>query len=288
MVNEWNEGFHSSVPFTIYDLPFTIYHSPFTRIPSSITMHKARDRRIEIMRRRLLLKSSPRIQVSLILSLTALAGFLTSFCLLHSGVHAMWARYPLAILIAYGVFLGLLRVWLGWQRSRRRLDVDLPVPDFIPSGSSDVEGFQLGGGGNFSGGGAGGNWGASVSSFSAEAPSAGPAPDASGLFDIDLEGFWLIVIAIVALAGGLIATFYIIYIAPVLLAEILVDGALVAGLYKRVKGIERRHWLRTAVRRTLLPALLVALFLATAGYALHRAVPDAHTMGDVWHHVMGS
>ena len=76
--------------------------------------------------------------------------------------------------------------------------------------------------------------------------------------------------------------------APVLLAEIQVDGALVAGLYKRVKGIEQRHWLRTAVRRTLLPALLVALFLATAGYALQRAVPEAHTMGDVWHHAMSN
>jgi hypothetical protein len=81
-------------------------------------MRKARERRIEIIRRRLLRKSTPRIQVTLILTLTALAGFLTSFCLLHSGVHSMWLRYPLAILMAYGVFLVLLGVWLWLQPNR--------------------------------------------------------------------------------------------------------------------------------------------------------------------------
>ena len=93
------------------------------------------------------------------------------------------------------------------------------------------------------------------------------------------------VLAIVAIVAGLIASLYVVYIAPVLLAEILVDGVLVAGLYKRVKGIEQRHWLRAAVRRTLLPALLVALFFGVAGYALQSAVPEARKIGDVWREV---
>ena len=249
-------------------------------------MFKARERRIEIIRRRLLRKSTPRIQVSLILSLTGLAGFLTSFSLLHSGVPWMWLRYPIAILIAYCFFLVLLALWLRLQR--RSLDVDPSASDFIPSGpSGHEESFQFGGGGDFGGGGAGGSWGESASSSSSGVSSGDSASHIVPL-DLDLEEGWLIVVAIVALVGGLIASLYVIYIAPALLAEILVDGALVTGLYRRVKHIEQRHWLRAAVRRTLLPALLVALFFTIAGYALQKAIPEAHTMGEIWNHLMRS
>jgi hypothetical protein len=248
-------------------------------------MHKARARRIEIVRQRLLRKSIPRIQVSLILSLTALAGFLSSFSLLHLGVTWMWLRYPIAISVAYCVFLLLLALWLWLQR--RSLDIDPPLPDFVPTRpTAQGDNIQFGGG-DCGGGGAGGSWGESVSPSSSGVSSGGSVSDAVGL-DLDLEEGWLIVLAIVALIGGLIASFYIIYIAPSLLAEVLVDGALVAGLYKRVKPIEQRHWLRAAVRQTVLPALLVALFFTVAGYALQKAIPEAHTMGEVWNHVRRS
>jgi hypothetical protein len=173
----------------------------------------------------------PRFQVSLLLSLTGLAGFLTSFSLLHLGVPWMWLRYPIAILIAYCMFLLLLSLWLWLQRRTPHVDSDPSVLDFIPSGaSSHGESFQFGGRGDFGGGGAGGSWGESVSS-SSTVSSGGSAPNGVG-FDLDLGEGWLIVIAIVALIGGLIASFYVIYIAPSLLAEILVDGALVAGFLR--------------------------------------------------------
>ncbi len=164
--------------------------------------------------------------------------------------------------------------------------MDPSVLDFIPSGpSGHGESFQFGGGGDLGGGGAGGSWGESVSSSSSAVPSGASASHTVGV-DLDLEEGWLIVLAIVALVGGLVASFYIIYIAPALLAEILVDGALVAGLYRRVKHIDQRHWLRAAVRQTLLPAFLVALCFTVAGYALQKAVPEANTLGQVWNHAM--
>ena len=250
-------------------------------------MYQARERRIEIIKRRLLRKSMPRFQVSLILLITGITGFITSFSLLHVGILWMWLRYPIAILIAYCVFLLLLRLWLWLQRRSLDIDFDPSALDFIPSKAhSHAESFQFGGGGDFDGGGAGGSWGESVSSPASV--SSGSSGSSSFGFDLDLEEGWLIVLAIVALIGGLIASFYIIYIAPVLLAEILVDGALVAGLYKRVKPLEQRHWLRAAVRRTLLPAILVVIFFTIAGYALQKAVPEAHTMGEVWNHIMRS
>jgi hypothetical protein len=249
-------------------------------------MDQARERRIEIIRRRLLRSGLPRFQVALILFLTGLAGFLTSFFLLHLGVTSMWLRYPMVVLIAYGIFLLLLALWLWLQRRGLDADYDPSVLDFIPSGSlSPGEPVQFGGGGDFGGGGAGGSWGECVSSSSTV--SSGSSASSGISFDFDLEEGWLIVLAIVALVGGLIASLYVIYIAPALLAEILVDGALVAGLYKRVKHVEQRHWLRAAIRQTLIPALLAALFVTVAGYALQRAVPEAHSMGEVWKHLVG-
>jgi hypothetical protein len=227
----------------------------------------------------------PRIQVSLILLFTGLAGFLTSFSLLHAGVPWMWLRYPISILFAYCVFLLLLRFWLTLHRTRIHtfdiaFDLIQSATDVGFPGSPGVgEGFEFSGGGDAGGGGAGGSWGESASSTSTS--SNGSLFEGFG-FDLDLEEGWLIIIAIVALIGGLFAALYVVYIAPALLAEVLIDGALVAGLYRRVERIEQRHWLRAALRQTVLPALLVAIFFTIAGYAMQRAVPRAHSMGEVW------
>ena len=97
-----------------------------------------------------------------------------------------------------------------------------------------------------------------------------------------MEEFGLIILAIVALIGGLLASLYVVYIAPVFLAEILVDGLILGGLYKRVRHIERKHWLRTAVQKTLLPAILCVLFFGIIGGALQTLVPEAKLIGEVW------
>ena len=243
-------------------------------------MSRARVYRIEIIERLLLRKRWPRFQVSLMLAGTALAGFLTSFSLLHAGIVWMWLRYSVAILVAYCVFLLLLRLWLWLQRHSINGDVDLPDLEFSHSAASG-QGAELhfGGGGDFGGGGAGGSWAEGAASSSS---SGGRSFADSISIDLDLQEGWLVVLAIAAVIGGLIASFYIIYIAPGLLAEVLVDGALVAGLYKRVKHIEQGNWLRAAVRRTVVPAILAALFFTLAGYALQRAAPHARSIGEVW------
>jgi hypothetical protein len=240
--------------------------------------HNRRARRIEFVRQRLWL---PRLQVSLILLVTALAGFLTSFVLLSQGVLRMWLRYPIAIIVAYCVFLGLLALWVWLQRRTgdvdQDLDQDLDFPDELPSRHE----HNFDAGDDYGGDEGVGSWDANLSS-SSDATSDG-ITSAAGIFDLE-EGL-LIVLALAAVLGGVIASFYVIYIAPVLLAEILVDGVLVVSLYKRVKRIQHTHWLRAAVQRTVLPALLVAAFFTVAGYLLQQAIPEAHTMGEVWTHL---
>jgi ABC-type Fe3+ transport system permease subunit len=104
--------------------------------------------------------------------------------------------------------------------------------------------------------------------------------------DLDLDDgcFWII-IPVAAIVGVVIAMFYVVYIAPVFLAEILVDALLVAGLYKRLKGVEPRHWLRSAVGRTLLPALVATALFVAAGYLMARVAPEAHSIGEFWQQV---
>lgn len=249
-------------------------------------------------RRLLLRRGRPRVEMAFILLLTGSAGFLLSYLLLHAGVTSMAFRYPVVIFLSYGVFLLLLRAWLALQqRPRRRrdsvsdhFDPDLNLLDFdVPVGGGGGGGHApvFGGAGDFGGGGAGGSW--------AEAAADGPSYGGGGgsfLGDIDLdlpadgdEGCLIIVavLAVVAaVVAGLLASFYVIYLAPALLAEILVDGLLVAGLYRSTKHVEGQHWLKAVVRRTLLPVVLTLLCFTLAGYLMQRAAPEARSLSGFW------
>ncbi len=253
---------------------------------------KNREQRVEEIKQQLLRDSFPRLEISAILLFTLLTGFLTSFILLHAGFSSMALRYPVCIAAAYCVFLLLLRLWLWLQNPHSRTDGsfdnfdlgDLPIPSSNNSaqGSSSTNNgggaFEFGGGGDFSGAGSGGSWGTGISS------DAGGSSLLDGVgFDFDLEEIGLIILAVVAVIGGLLATFYVIWIAPILLAEILVDGVLITGLYNRVKKIEPRYWLETAVKKTLLPAILAALFFGLAGFMMQSISPKAHSVGEFFY-----
>ena len=260
------------------------------------SIYRRRERRIEFLKRRLLRKTYPRLHASIILLLTGLAGFLASFLLLRFGISAMWLRYPVAILFAYCVFLMLLRLWLwlsrprDWELDEDVVETTLDVVNIVTPDSTEVGDAGFDGGADFAGGGAGGSWGESVSSItSTNSVSTVTSTNGSGStgfsFDLDLEDGWLLVIAIIALIGGVIAALYVVYIAPALLAEILLDGVLMAGLYKRVKSIEHRHWLRGALRQTAVAAIVVAVFFAMAGFAMQQAAPEARSIGEVWENI---
>lgn len=252
--------------------------------------------RVAHVREMLLRRGMPRLQMSLILLLTGLVGFLVSFALLRAGVGRMWLRYPLAVIAAYAAFLLLLRLWLSYQRwaARRKSsssssDLDLPGVDglAIDLRGADAADAGFGGGGDFAGAGAGGSWetpgidgGAASESFS--------GGGGSGLLDsLDIgidgdEGCLFVLALLLLILGGLLASVYVVYLAPALLAEILVDGLLVSGLYRRVKGPVSGDWLLGAVRRTLVPVLLTFACFVAAGFILQYLAPEARTIREVW------
>ncbi len=221
----------------------------------------------------------PRLQMALLVALTGAAGMAASFVLLQLGIESMAARYPLAVACAYAAFLFFLWLWLR-TKAEDYLDIgiDLPQPGAWPSTAEPVEVFK-GGGGHYGGGGATGRFdgssGQSVGETVAEAVGAadeGAIPLAIALL--------LAALAAVLLLGAL----YIVYLAPALFAELLVDGVLSASLYRRLKGLETRHWMESAMRRTALPFVLTALALAAVGYALQSYAPQARSMGGVIEH----
>ena len=244
--------------------------------------------------------------MSLILAATGAAGFLVSFALLHMGLTRMWLRYPVAVLAAYGVFLFLLRIWLHLQR--RSWTVLLPddlniLNDPVP-GAGAGQGFSFGGAGDFGGAGAGGAWeeglrgvASSTSDIGTNAGvgvgSGGGGGSGSGSsgggFDFldglnfDDEGCVFFLLAIALIVAGVLASLYVVYAAPTLLAELLVEGLLLSGLYRGMKkGARQGDWLRAVVRRTWLPVLLTLTLFAAAGYLLQRAAPRAHTLGEAF------
>ena len=244
-------------------------------------LHFTRSHAILRLTRRLEQDSFPRIQMSLIVGLTGAAGLLFSFTMLQLGVTSMTLRYPLALLMAYGVFLLLLWLWL-----RTKAEDYVDIPDFSGSGSSGsgdcMPAFE-GGGGHFGGGGASGSFDGPAS-FAPVESDASPLSDAASTVGDGADELAIPLIVIAFALGLALASLYVVYVAPMLFAELLVDGALSYALYRRIKTTDSPHWVESAVRRTALPFALTAVFVSATGAAMVAYAPGAHSIGQVVQH----
>lgn len=248
-------------------------------------------RRSEIARLQRLIERahSPRLSMMLIGALTAAVGFLASVVLLHAGVGSLGLRYPMATAIAYAAFLFFLWYWLRVRRDDVLDVLDFPSPGSLGGSSSSAATPWEPGGGRFGGGGASGSFadGAQHAHLSAEGD-ASSAAGSTGLADaaeaFDLEDLTFVLLAIAALTAAAWATLWIVWAAPTLLAELMLDAALATGLYRRLRGVEGDHWLRTAVRRTVWPFIVVALSFSLAGGGMQIYAPEAKSIGQVLQH----
>lgn len=210
--------------------------------------------------------AAPRFQMMLLLAVTGGVGFLTSYMLLQAGMDSMAARYPIAVGVAYLVFFLLLRIWISLQHDPLEHVGDiLDAGDAVEGVASLADGIGSGGGGPVG---------------------LTPHPDADlpsfdfGLGDGDSLVFLVVVAAVGAVALG--AVFYVLYLAPLLLAEVLVDGVLLVGLYKRLKRPQPQYWVFGAIKRTWVPAAVVAVTFFVAGMVFQDLAPGARSIGGVW------
>jgi hypothetical protein len=226
--------------------------------------------------------------MGLIVAATGGVGLLMSFLLLQSGMGSMAVRYPFALAVSYVVFLLLLWAWL---RAKEGDFNDIPdISNAMPnlSGSGHSVPFQSGGGGDFGGGGASGSFdGATSQSFVGVDDSAGDSiGDTLGSVG-DADELAIPLIAIVFALGMAVASLYVVYVAPTLFAELLVDGVLSYTLYRHLHKVETHFWLSTAFKRTVFPFLLTAMFLAIMGAAMAHYAPGAKSIGEVIHYSGG-
>jgi hypothetical protein len=218
------------------------------------------------IKRYLMRRSSPRLHMCLIVLCTAAAGFMCSFLLLSLGLNLMSVRYTLAVGFAYLTFLFL--VWLWLQHQKMQLDYDIDPEDITDV--ADI--FPVGGNGNvdFIGGGGGGG--------------DGGGPDIG--IDFDIDSLSVVLIALAAALAGIIASVFVVFSSPVLFAEVLLDSLLSYGLYKRLTNLEKGHWLKTAIKKTWLPFLIILVLFFTAGIIMRHYAPEANSIGDVWDKLM--
>lgn len=230
-----------------------------------------REHAVESMRARLTREGFPRVQMFILVSLTGLAGFGASAAMLGAGLDSMAIRYMLAMGIAYIVFFMLLWLWLRTSAA--------DYIDMVPIGSSDTteDAADIAGhGGTFDGGGASADFDTGSGRSALEAVAENPL-EAVASAD---EG--AVPLAVILLALGIVlSSLFVIWSAPVLFAEIAVDALLAAGLYRRLRMLEPQHWMRAALRRTILPFVLTTLAVSAAGFGMQAYAPDARSLGEV-------
>jgi len=191
----------------------------------------------------------PRTQLFLILLITAAVGAGLSFVFLKLGLVHMGLRYPAAAFLAYLAFLVILRFWAQRQLSRPELTPELGLHEKEPE---------------------------EIKSKPRRIFSPLDLFDIFNIVDAGVEGLLILAggIVIVTLVGIIIA-------APLLLAEVLLDGLLVAGLWNRLIHQASSDSQKGVFRATWLPAAVVIIGLGAIGYLLERIEPTAKSIGDL-------
>jgi len=194
--------------------------------------------------------------MTLLLGVSGTAVALASFLLLRAGLDSMALRYPIAVAAGYGTFLLLLRLWLRIQADGRS------VLESADGGVDLCDAAWYWGGGRT-------HCGRDLSS---------PLGEWKGL-DLDAEELGLLCLVLLVAALGVLTCLYFVWMAPSLLAELLVDGLILTGVHRVVRLRSVVHWLPGVFRRTWFPTMCLMFFVGLCGFALQRLAPDAVSIG---------
>ena len=197
-----------------------------------------------------------------LVSLAGMAGFIVSYGFLAAGYTSMPVRYGISATTAYLAFLTLLGLYVSWKR---HLQSELDAVDLVDAASHSVGR-------------------PSTSPFPARDGDTGT--ESTSWIDADADLGWVLLIVVAAIAG-VIAVSSIVWTAPVLLAEVLVDALIVSTVSHQLSQTERRDWTATAIRRTWIPALVVIVTMVVSGWALQRIAPEAVSIGPALQAILG-
>src|SRR5262249_32048367 len=103
--------------------------------------------------------------------------------------------------------------------------------------------------------------------------------DFSGFGDIGDGIGALAILVLIAGMTTLIVSVYLVVTSPLLLAELLVDGALLGAMSRAFSPDRPPHWSRAVVPRTWVAALVTAVVFGLVGFGIERVAPGARTLG---------
>jgi hypothetical protein len=276
----------------------------------------------ESLKRRIVARYSTRIHMSMILAATCLVAMISSWAMLHAGLHDMRWRYPVVVSLAYLTFLCGVWVWLhlaGFERSSKKGSPGLDVLDAasnLPSGGGSggsLGGGGLGrvggaigrGGGAFDGGGASASFAESGGGMQAVALNpTGPAmaqsagvgdgggseigKAVSGLGDLGGDDIGAIILLILLAAAIFLASGYLIWMAPDILSEAAFGAVLAGGLVRKSKQQSAAGWVAGVVRKTWWPFAIVLVLAMVFAFYSKAHYPEANTFRETLRAVIAS
>lgn len=234
-------------------------------------------------------KISFRLHMSIIMFSTVFLGVVTNFIMMNTlGITHPGARYPLTVILSYGWFLLFIRIYIknilvSSSTSSNALDyLDIPIDVANSSGTSTSSMPWSGGGGQFSGGGASGDWGVgeAVSEVAKETVKESAASSISGL--VDDEGGAIVVLVVGAALAAVVfgSGAYFIWHSPEILSECLIQVILVSGMRKRMKKFTESEWISHMFSATFWPFLAVLVLSLILGSFVRGTCPDANNLRD--------
>ncbi len=213
-----------------------------------------------------------------------LAAWTMSATLMRAGIDTLALRWPLALAVAYAIFIGLLWLWCRWLLSRDEADGD-PSIDALDAdldlGSGEAL-FRSGGGGDFGGGGATGTWGADELGGAAEGAgkAAGATLEAAASAD---EGIVIVVpLAVVVGVAALIASALGLAVFGLFGIDVLLGVAVEIAIASAGGALayraRREGWLAHALARTRWPMLLLFAIVILLGVVIDHWLPQARSL----------
>jgi hypothetical protein len=258
---------------------------------------------------------SLRFHSTLLMILTFSVGLLTTKGLLALGMHSMFWRYTIALVVAYGVFLLGVRLWLAYvgigSRGPRRdssnsgLDgLDGLVTGGRSSSGGSVDGAFSGGGGTYSGSGASASFdaaptsapewlaldNANLATSNVDSGSGSSVLDSVGSkigeVDVGDAGDGCAIVFAVVLVIGLIAlliggAFFIVTIGPEVLIDAAFSALLSGGLLRPGKRVAEPGWMGSVFKGTWKPLLAVLVLTWVFAGMAAKITPGAHTFAEV-------
>ena len=238
-----------------------------------------------------------RVHMALILAATLMIGIIATRLLFDIHITPMWLRYMLAVAVAYGGFLALIKGWLFYlgicaRRDRNRHSLDLgdfgdafcnlgstPL-DFSFSGSGG-SGELTPAGGSFGGGGASGSWGTPEPMASSVGEKAGGG--IGNLFDFDFDEGWVFILLVAVVLGVLFAGIYLVWAAPAIFGETAFHAALAAALIRKTKQMHEPGWVGSVIKATAIPFGIVLALTIALGVVAQKHCPTATRLRDALH-----